>query len=160
VTRILVPVDFSDCSLEAMEYAVQAARAFSASVVILHVIEPASYGLDFTLGHAGDAKKAAAALDARLGEFTALLAGQRIQAQHQLHGGAPSSVIPDIARAVEADLIVMGTHGRRGFSHLVSGSVAEAVLRHAPCPVLTVKSPKFGPGHQRVVPEAASGREG
>ncbi|MEK7294765.1 MAG: universal stress protein, partial [Nitrospirota bacterium] len=44
---------------------------------------------------------------------------------------------------------------RRGFSHLVSGSVAEAVLRQAPCPVLTVKSPKFGPGHKRVMPEAA-----
>ena len=159
VTRILVPVDFSDCSLEAMEYAVQAAREFAASVTILHVVEPASYGLDFTLSRAGDAQKTTAALGTRLAEFTALLKAQGIPAQHQLQSGVPGSVIPDAARDVQADLIVMGTHGRRGFSHLVSGSVAEAALRHALCPVLTVKSPRFGPGHARVIPEAV-GRHG
>ena len=51
-----------------------------------------------------------------------------------------------------ADLIVMGTHGRRGLSHALSGSVAEAVLRQSRCPVLTVRSPKYGPGHRRVLP--------
>ena len=158
VTRILVPVDFSDCSLEAMEYTVQAAGEFAASVTILHVIEPASYGLDFTLSHAGDAKRTAAALERRLGEFTALFKGQGIAAQHQLQSGPPATGIPEVAQAVEADLVIMGTHGRRGFSHLVSGSVAEAVLRNAPCPVLTVKSPKFGGGGARVMPETA-GRE-
>jgi nucleotide-binding universal stress UspA family protein len=156
ITRILVPVDFSDCSLEALEYTIQMTREFSASVTILHVIEPASYGLDFTLSHAGDAQKTSDALEKRLGEFTALLKGQGIPARHVLQSGAPGTAILDGARAAEADLIVMGTHGRRGFSHLVSGSVAEAVLRQAPCPVLTVKSPKFGPGHTRVMPEAAA----
>lgn len=160
VTRILVPVDFSDCSLEALEYAVQAARQFAASVAIVHVIEPASYGLDFTLSHAGDVQRTTEALDRRLGEFTALLKGQGLSGQHQVRSGAPGATIPDVARAVEADLIVMGTHGRRGFSHLVSGSVAEAVLRHAPCPVLTVKSPKFGPAHARVMPESSGRRNG
>ena len=159
VTRILVPVDFSDCSIEALEYTVQAANVFAASVTLLHVIEPASYGLDFTLSHAGNAQSAKAALEKRLEELTALFKGQGISAHYRLQGGAPGGAITDSARAVNADLIVMGTHGRRGFSHLVSGSVAEAVLRQAPCPVLTVKSPKFGPGHQRVMPEAA-GRHG
>lgn len=151
ITRILVPVEFSDCSLEAMEYTVQAAKEFAASVTILHVVEPASYGLDFTLSHAGDVERTTKALDKRLGEFTALFKGQGILAQYQIQSGAPGTAIPEVARAVEADLIVMGTHGRRGFSHLVSGSVAEAVLRHAPCPVLTVKSQKFGSGYQRVM---------
>jgi nucleotide-binding universal stress UspA family protein len=160
IARILVPVDFSDCSLEALEYTIQAAREFAASVTILHVIEPSSYGLDFTLGHAGDARKTADAIKKRLGEFTALLTGQGIAARYLLKSGAPGPVILDGAQAAEADLIVMGTHGRRGFSHLVSGSVAEAVLRQAPCPVLTIKSPKFGPGRSRIMPEAASGREG
>jgi len=161
VTRLLVPVDFSDCSLEAMEYAVQAAKVFGAAVAILHVIEPASYGLDFTLSHKGDVQRTTEAVDRRLGEFTALLKGQGLSGQHQVRSGAPGDAIVDAARAVEADLIVMGTHGRRGFSHLVSGSVAEAVLRQAPCPVLTVKSPKFGPGHARVMPAAAGhGSEG
>jgi nucleotide-binding universal stress UspA family protein len=156
ITRILVPVDFSDCSLEAMEYTIQAARQFAASVTILHVIEPASYGLDFTLVHAGDAQKTTHALEKRLGEFTALLEGHGISTRSMLQSGAPGQAILDGARAAEADLIVMGTHGRRGFSHLVSGSVAEAVLRQAPCPVLTIKSPKFGPGHSRVMPEAGT----
>jgi nucleotide-binding universal stress UspA family protein len=160
VTRILVPVDFSDCSLEALEYAIQAAREFAASVTILHVIEPASYGLDFTLVHAGDAQKTMDVLGKRLGEFTALVKGQGIAAQHRLQSGAPGKAIPDVAQAVEADLIVMGTHGRRGFSHLVSGSVAEAVLRDAPCPVLTIKSPRFGSGHTRILPEAAGRQKG
>ena len=154
VTRILVAVDFSDCSLEAMEYTVQAAKEFSASVTILHVVEPASYGLDFTLSHAGDAQRTTEALEKRLGEFTALFKGQGIAAGHQLKSGAPGVVIPDAARSAGADLVVMGTHGRRGFSHLVSGSVAEAVLRDAPCPVLTVKSPKFGAARPRVMPAA------
>lgn len=160
ITRILVPVDFSDCSLEAMEYTIQAAREFAASVTILHVIEPASYGLDFTLVHAGDVQKTTGALEKRLGEFTALLTEQGIPARHKLQSGAPGNAILDGARAAEADLIVMGTHGRRGFSHLMSGSVAEAVLRQAPCPVLTIKSPKFGPGHTRLMPEAAGRRKG
>jgi nucleotide-binding universal stress UspA family protein len=160
ITRILVPVDFSDCSLEAMEYTIRTAREFAASVTILHVIEPASYGLDFTLVHSGDAQKTTAALEKRLGEFTALLKGQGIPARHVLQSGAPGTAILDGARAAEADLIVMGTHGRRGFSHLVSGSVAEAVLRQASCPVLTIKSPKFGPGHSRVMPEAAGRQKG
>jgi nucleotide-binding universal stress UspA family protein len=156
ITRILVPVDFSDCSLEALEYTIQAAKEFSASVTILHVIEPASYGLDFTLVHAGDAQKTTQALEKRLGEFTALLKERDIPARSVLQSGAPGQAILDGARAAEADLIVMGTHGRRGFSHLVSGSVAEAVLRQAPCPVLTIKSPKFGSGHRRVMPAAGT----
>lgn len=155
VARILVAVDFSDCSLEALEYAVQAAKEFGASVTILHVVEPASYGLDFTLVHAGDAQRTVAALKKRLDEFAALFAGQGIGAAAWLRSGLPGEAIVNAARDAGADLIVMGTHGRRGFSHLVSGSVAEAVLRQAPCPVLTVKSPRFGPGHQRVMPEVA-----
>jgi nucleotide-binding universal stress UspA family protein len=160
LTHILVPVDFSDCSIEALEYAVQAAKVFAASVTILHVIEPASYGLDFTLSHADDAQKARAAIEKRLAELAVLFKGQGISAQYRLQGGAPGGAITDTAHAVNADLIVMGTHGRRGFSHLVSGSIAEAVLRRAPCPVLTVKSPKFGPGYQRVMPETARREKG
>jgi nucleotide-binding universal stress UspA family protein len=157
--HILVPVDFSDCSLEALEYSVQAAKVFGAAVTLLHVLEPASYGLDFTLAHAGDAQRARAALETKLDDLAALFRKQDITAGARIKSGAPGAAITEDAGAVQADLIVMGTHGRRGFSHLVSGSVAEAVLRHAPCPVLTVKSPKFGPGHQRVMPEAA-GRSG
>lgn len=56
------------------------------------------------------------------------------------------------ARGQSCDLIVMGTHGRRGLTRLRYGSVAESVLRQAPCPVLTVRSPKFSPNHSRMMP--------
>lgn len=156
VTRILVAVDFSDCSLEALEYTVQAAKEFGASVTLVHVVEPASYGLDFTLVHAGDLQRTMAAVQKRLDEFAALFESQGIKAVARLHSGIPGEAIVKAAQESEADLVVMGTHGRRGFSHLVSGSVAEAVLRHASCPVLTVKSPRFGPGHRRVMPAASA----
>jgi nucleotide-binding universal stress UspA family protein len=151
IRTILVPIDFSDCSLDALEYAAQVAKQFSAAVTILHVLEPVSYSLDFSLTHAGEARAQRERLEARLAEMAASLRRAGLTAGHVLRGGAPVDSLLDWSREQAYDLIVMGTHGRRGISHLVSGSVAEAVLRHAFCPVLTVKSPKFSPGHQRIV---------
>ena len=151
IRTILVPIDFSDCSLDALEYAAQVAKQFRAAVTILHVLEPVSYSLDFSLTHAGEARAQRERLEARLSEMAASLRRAGLTAGHVLRGGAPADSLLDWSREQAYDLIVMGTHGRRGVSHLVSGSVAEAVLRHAFCPVLTVKSPKFGPGHQRIV---------
>jgi nucleotide-binding universal stress UspA family protein len=150
--RILVPVDFSDCSLEAVEYAALMAQRHSASVTLLHVLEPVSYGLDFTLLHASKREEMRERLTARLGDMTRALAEAKIQADSHVRGGTPFESILDSAKTIPADLIVMGTHGRRGLSHALSGSVAEAVLRQSRCPVLTVRSPKFGPGHRRVLP--------
>ena len=65
--------------------------------------------------------------------------------------GDTKQTVLKVADELDADLIVMGTHGRRGLSHALSGSVAEAVLRQSRCPVLTVRSPKYGPGHRRVL---------
>jgi nucleotide-binding universal stress UspA family protein len=70
-----------------------------------------------------------------------------------LRGGVPPVSLVDAANEQGCDLIVMGTHGRRRWAQLVFGSVAEAVLRQAPCPVFAVKSPKFEPGHRRVMPQ-------
>jgi len=156
VQRLLVPVDFSDCSLEALEYAVQVGKQFKAAVTILHVLEPGSYGLDFTLCHAREDHQVRERVQSRLSELAVLLKSQGLTTQHEVRGGTPRDSILDCARERESDLIVMGTHGRRGLSHLVTGSVAEAVLRHASCPVLTVKSPKFSSGHQRVLPETTA----
>lgn len=154
ITRILAPVDFSDCSLEALEYAVQVARQFGATVMILHVLEPVAYGLDFTLSHAAEDRKRREGLESRLSQFAEVLRSNDLSARFAVRGGVPAESILNAAREDATGLIVMGTHGRRGVSHLVSGSVAEAVLRHAECPVLTVKSPKFKAGHRRVLPEA------
>lgn len=149
VRRILAPVDFSDCSLEALEYAVQVAIQLNAALTIFHVIEPVSYSLDFTLSHAGEARATRDRLESRLAELAAPLKRNGLETDFFLRGGLPADSILDQEREGAYDVIVMGTHGRRGVSHLVSGSVAEAVLRRATCPVLSVKSPKFSADHRR-----------
>jgi nucleotide-binding universal stress UspA family protein len=88
----------------------------------------------------------------RLSGLAKALAAAQVSTDVQLRGGLPPDSILDEAKTMPADLIVMGTHGRRGLSHTLSGSVAEAVLRRSSCPVLTVRSPKFSAGHRRVVP--------
>ena len=77
---------------------------------------------------------------------------QRIGSEVTVETEVGAPVLEIARRASSFDLIVMGTHGRRGLSHALSGSVAEAVLRQSRCPVLTVRSPKYGPGHRRVLP--------
>jgi nucleotide-binding universal stress UspA family protein len=154
--RILVPVDFSDCSLDALEYAVVVAQQAKASLKLLHVLEPVSYGLDFTLGHSRTREQVRESWTKRLAELAASHQHSHVPVESQLRGGLPADSILDSARTLPCDLIVMGTHGRRGISHTLSGSVAEAVLRKALCPVIAVRSPKFGPGHRQAIPTEMS----
>ena len=155
IQHILVPIDFSDCSLEALEYAIAVAKVYEAVCTILHVPEPISFGLDFTLRHVQERRRMRERIDSWLSELQALLVAQGLEAGYRLVDGAPADSILTSASVQPCDLIIMGTHGRRGLAHAVGGSVAEAVLRHAPCPVLTVKSPKFAPAHRRVLSEAS-----
>jgi len=154
--RILVPVDFSDCSLDALEYAVVVAQQSKASLMLLHVLEPVSYGLDFTLSHIRTREQVRESWTKRLEELAFSHQHSNVPVESRLRGGLPADSILDSAQTLPCDLIVMGTHGRRGISHTISGSVAEAVLRKAHCPVLAVRSPKFGPGHRRVIPTVLS----
>jgi nucleotide-binding universal stress UspA family protein len=156
IRHILIPVDFSECSLEAFDYAVQIAKDFNATVTLVHVLEPFAYGIDFTLIHPSKAKKSRESWESRLSELAAILQSRGITNRHELRGGLPPEVIVDRIREHEPDLVVMGTHGRRGFSHLLAGSVAEAILRQCPCPVLTVKSPKFRRRHSARPPNDAA----
>ena len=154
--RILVPVDFSDCSLDALGYAAVVAQQAKASLMLLHVLEPVSYGLDFTLGQSKARHADAETWTKRLEELVSSHQHPTMQVESQLRGGFPADSILDAARTLPCDLIVMDTHGRRGISHTISGSVAEAVLRKTHCPVITVRSQKFGPGSRRVIPEDMS----
>jgi nucleotide-binding universal stress UspA family protein len=124
--------------------------------MLLHVVEPVSYGLDFALSHVGTREHVREIWTKRLEELTSALRAAHVPVEPQLRGGLPTDSILDSAQTTPCDLIVMGTHGRRGISHALSGSVAEAVLRKARCPVLTVRSLTFGPGHRRVIPAATS----
>jgi universal stress protein A len=142
IKTILVPVDFSAGSNCAVEWAQALAAAFEARLVLLHVIDTSANAL---IGGPGgvlappppaalydelrdEAKSAMAALSARMPAATALL-----------REGAPRQEILSAAAEVHADLIVMGTHGRTGFAHLLFGSVAEHVVRHARVPVFTIR---------------------
>ena len=149
--RILVPVDFSDCSLDALEYAAMVAQQGKASLMLLHVLEPVSYGLDFTLGQSKARHAEAETWTKRLEELASSHQHPNMPVEFQLRGGVPTDSILDSAETLPCDLIVMGTHGLRGISHTISGSVAEAVLRKAHCPVIAVRSSRFGPGHCRTI---------
>jgi nucleotide-binding universal stress UspA family protein len=156
MARILVPIDFSDCSLAALEYAAMVAQQAVASLTLLHVLEPVSYGLDFDLGHFRSREDVRESWTKRLEELASSHRHLNVPIEYRLRGGFPVDSILDSAQTLPCDLIVMGTHGRRGISHTISGSVAEAVLRIARCPVIAVRSPKFGPGHRRTIPEETS----
>lgn len=148
-SHLLVPIDLSDCSLEALEVALQVAKTFSSTITILHVTEPMGYSLDFTLTHMEKEKLEHEKMRTRVQELTNLIQSQGLTADYQLRSFPTAEAIEKVSRDTQADLLVMGTHGRRGVSRFMMGSVASAVLRHASCPILTVKSPRFRQGHPR-----------
>ncbi|MDF0676422.1 MAG: universal stress protein [Nitrospira sp.] len=135
--QIAVPIDFSDCSLDAVEYGVQIAKNFDASLTLLHSLEPLSYGIDLTFGHTAEQNRQQIAT--RLKLVADEVQSQGVSARTVIRGGLPSDSILDFIDSSDCDLVVMGTHGRRGISHLMKGSVVEAVLRRASCPVLAAK---------------------
>jgi nucleotide-binding universal stress UspA family protein len=143
VARLLVPVDFSDCGRSGVEYAVQLADRFGSEVMLLHVAEPVAYGLDFTLGHVLTGQAFRKQCEESMAQLAGLFSGRGLSARHEVLSGVPGDVIRRVAREQASDAIVMGTHGRRGWSQIRFGSVAEAVIRYADCPVFTVRSPKF-----------------
>ena len=146
--KILVPVDFALHSAEAIRRAVDLAQHYSASLTLIYVYEPLDYALPE--GYALYTPEQTGQL---MDDFKErLLQAQRdVEAMgvssvesHVLNGAAALEIV-DFARERGFDLIVMGTHGRTGLSHLLMGSVAERVLRTAHCPVLTVKAREEAP---------------
>ena len=153
IQHILAPVDFSSPSLDALEYAIQLASRLGTTITLMHVLEPICYDLDYSLGSIEHEVRKRDHWKSQLTELSDLVKSFGLPADFQIAGGVPSDAILAGALRGRSDLIVMGTHGRRGLSQKRFGSVAEAVLRRATCPVLTVKTPKFAPGHRRVVPQ-------
>jgi nucleotide-binding universal stress UspA family protein len=153
IQHILAPVDFSSPSLDALEYAIQLANGLGTKITLMHVLEPICYDLDYSLGSIEHEVRKRDHWKSQLTELSDLVKSFGLPADFQISGGVPSDAILAGALRGRSDLIVMGTHGRRGLSQKRFGSIAEAVLRRATCPVLTVKTPKFAPGHRRVVPQ-------
>lgn len=143
IHHILVPLDFSPYAVHALEYAITLATPLQARVTLLHVIQPPLIaGADADVWPSAvflEECEAAVArdLDGCLARVTSAgLAGEMV-----VRHGAPFQEIIDTARARQVDLIIMGTHGRTGLAHLLLGSVAERVVRLAPCPVLVARQP-------------------
>lgn len=140
--KIIVPVDFSEPSQKAATYAMRLARVFNAEVTLLYVVEVSVVPNDRSdlapvFGYSSEERAAAGK---QLRDLANLMAGT---SPHEIHAemreGVAAEEIVDAEKALDADLIVIGTHGYTGWKHLCIGSTAEQVVRTAPCPVLTVK---------------------
>ncbi|MEX5214166.1 MAG: universal stress protein [Nitrospiraceae bacterium] len=137
--HILLATDLSESSLPAVDCALQMGRKFQASVTILHVMEWRSLGVSFSMSAFAGWEKLRESIEARLLDMTERFKAECSTARYLVNEGSPADVILEVAQEQPCDMIVIGTHGRRGVSRLLLGSVAEAVLRRADCPVLTVK---------------------
>jgi len=139
--RILVPHDFSETSDAAVKYAVAFAKNFGAALQLLHVSDKArlEMGTEFPLGLEASLE---AAVRERMLKILAPEDQAALRPEFQIREGTPAVEVVRYAKEHDIDLIIMGTHGRGFIAHAVLGSVAEKVVRTAPCPVLTVHSPE------------------
>lgn len=143
--KILFPTDFSPASEHALRWATSLARDSGATICVVHVEEPpmAYGGGEMYVGFDDAATKE----ELRRTLVQIVPTDHNVAYDHKLLVGNPADAIVHEAEAENADLIVMGTHGRTGLTRLLMGSVAEAVVRRAKCPVLTVKQPAEVPAH-------------
>jgi nucleotide-binding universal stress UspA family protein len=152
IQTILYPTDFSEGASSAFDVACLLACESCGQLVVLHVERPPLATLGGTAGVPPlRTEYDRETLWERLRRIHPPLAD--ISIGHRLEYGEPASVILEVAREIGADLIVMGTHGRTGLRHLLMGSVAEQVVRGAPCPVLTLRTSAITPQKSPIVKE-------
>ena len=140
--RIVAPVDFTECSRISLQNAAEIAREDGAELLVVH-----AYALPVTETTFLPAQMPAETIEAfetqrhkALEEFVGEVDLTGVEWQERLEVSAPHNAIVDVVRETGADLIVMGTHGRRGFERLFLGSTATKVLRRMPCPVMTIRT--------------------
>lgn len=140
VKRILVPLDFSSCSLKALAYAIPFAKEYSAVLDLLHVVPP-YYAVDpyGVAGYEAIEQQLIATAGQKLSNLVLDRVPQEVQTETYVRNGRPSQEIVHAAKEMRADLIIISTHGRTGLQHAFIGSTAENVVQQAPCPVLTVR---------------------
>lgn len=137
---ILVPTDFGRAAESALDYAMALAGKLDARIHLLNVVQMQSIGAEYAMVMPQEMlEEPIVRNQEKLEQLVAARAGQAAVAPPIVATGDARLQIEQTARRIGADLIVMGTHGRHGVSRLLLGSVAEAVLRIAPCPVLLVR---------------------
>jgi nucleotide-binding universal stress UspA family protein len=145
IRRILVPIDYSENSKVALAYGAELATSFGASLDIVHVWDRPTYVTDAVMvQRPGEAHKPIGELirenaQKDMNEFMASVTlPSGVPTQTRLLSGEPASTLVTELKKGEHDLVVLSTHGRTGFAHLLLGSIAEKLVRLSPVPVLTV----------------------
>jgi nucleotide-binding universal stress UspA family protein len=142
--RILVATDFSDVSEAALDYAIDLAKALGAKVTVAHLYELPVYG--FPSGELIPTAQMATTImtgaQTGLAAMCESRAGRGVELTQVVREGVAWEEVPRIAKEVGAELVVIGTHGRKGLAHALLGSVAEKIIRTATLPVLTIHGPR------------------
>lgn len=154
--RVLVPYDFGETSTTAVRYAVGLCRTFSADLVFLYVGDRQKAELDRDIPVDADGAVSSESVRSSLLKVLSPADFAALNPQFFVRPGLPAAEIVKLAEEQAIDLIVMGTHGRGFVGHMVMGSVAEKVVRTAPCPVLTVRNPSLSVQGMGVLADAAT----
>lgn len=145
--KILVPVDFSDYSIQALKFASEYAGMFGAEIVLVYIVEPVIYPPDLSIGQIA-LPTLTYQVDERAKEELVRVAKENIRegipVTPVVKLGKPYLEIIEVARAEDVDLIIISTHGHTGVEQILFGSTADKVVRKAPCPVLTLREPIKG----------------
>jgi nucleotide-binding universal stress UspA family protein len=140
---ILVPTDFSECAQEALDYGLKLAARLEANVCIVHAYLLPVAGWEGAWAFPQDViTQLEGAARAKLETTLSKAREQLPKTTASFYNGDPREGVPKLAADLKADLIVIGTHGRRGLSRAILGSVTESIIRRAPCAVLAVRHPK------------------
>ncbi|MDT4968261.1 MAG: hypothetical protein QOJ64_2998 [Acidobacteriota bacterium] len=146
ISSILLPTDFSDCANYALSYATSLARQFGAKIICVHVVEPVVPTVGYTgitepLPIADISEQLEDSATRELPKIAECEECSGLDVEEVIAHGDAAAEIVRAAKEREVDLIVLSSHGRTGLGRILFGSTAEAVVRHASCPVLVVKPP-------------------
>lgn len=145
--KILVPIDFSEYSLQALNYVADFAKAFKSEVYLIYVVEPIIYPPDLSIGQIA-LPTLNYQVDEKANEELKRVADEVLDPEIKVHTivklGKPYLEILEVAKNEDVDLIIISTHGHTGVEQILFGSTADKVVRKAPCPVLTLREPVKG----------------
>ncbi len=137
--RILVPVDFSEPSMKAVPYALAFAKQFKAELVLVHIVEQVIYPGDWMIPPFPTGDFASESREQLMTKLRSTCAEKTGKVTPIVRFGRAWQEIIEVAREQKCDMVIMATHGYTGLRHVLLGSVAEKIVRHAACPVLTVR---------------------
>jgi universal stress protein A len=143
IRRILAPADFDVCSSPTIRYAAELAEKFGAELILLHIVQDLGLAMpDAVMPTPVPAPMLTQLIDAAKTGLENLVKAEnlgRLNPRLEVRVGSPAGEIVAVANELKVDLVCIGTHGRGGLAHFLLGSVAEKVVRQAPCPVLTIR---------------------